>query len=55
MAALASARLKNVRWRSAARIQRSTSSTPASTFALSRGFPLRAGITTAPWWAAISS
>jgi hypothetical protein len=37
MAALSSGRLWKRRWRSRARIQRSTSSTPASTFALSRG------------------
>ena len=41
MASFTSAKQKNFRFRSAARIQRSTNSTPASTFALSRGF--RAG------------
>ena len=36
------------RWRSRARIQRSTSSTPASTLALSRGLRGRAGSTAQP-------
>ena len=48
MAWLSSARLKNFRCRSAARIQRSATSTPASTLALSRGFLRRAGTTPTP-------
>src|ERR1051325_2811106 len=43
-----SAKLKKRRLRSAASIQRSTKSTPASTLALSRGFLTRAGITAMP-------
>ena len=48
MAALSSAREKKVRCRSAARIQRSTTSTPASTLALSRGRRTRVGNTATP-------
>ncbi len=43
MAVLSSASEKKRRLRSRARIQRSTTSTPASTFALSRGFLVRVG------------
>jgi hypothetical protein len=48
IARFASARLKNRRLRSAARIQRSASRTPCSTFALSRGLCGRAGMTAVP-------
>ncbi len=48
MAALSSARLKKRRWRRAARITRWAMSTLASTTALSRACPLRAGTTAAP-------
>jgi hypothetical protein len=43
IARLSSLSEKNVWWRSAARIQRSTSNTPASTLALSLGRRTRAG------------
>ena len=43
MAALRSSRLKKVRLRRHARIQRCATSTAVSTFALSRGLPGRAG------------
>src|ERR1035437_3671590 len=48
MAWLTSAKWKNFLFRRAARIQRSTNSTPASTLALSRGLARRAGITATP-------
>ena len=48
MARLSSVREKKVRWRSAARIQRSTSRTATSALALSRGRRTRAGMTTKP-------
>ena len=48
MAAFSSAMLKKRRLRSAARIQRCATSTLASTTALSRGWPARAGTTAAP-------
>src|SRR5439155_1399006 len=47
-AAFSSARLKKRRWRSTAKIQRCATSTFASTTALSRGWPPRAGTTAAP-------
>jgi len=43
-----SASVKNVWWRSRARIQRWATSTPASTLALSRAAPGRAGKITVP-------
>ena len=48
MAALASASEKNRRFLSLARIHRSTTWTPTSTLALSRGLRGRAGITAVP-------
>ena len=48
MASLTSPSEKKVRLRNAARIQRSTSSTPASTLALSFGLRRRAGTTATP-------
>ncbi len=47
-AVFSSATLKKRRFRSAARIHRWATSTLASTTALSRGWPLRAGTTAAP-------
>ena len=48
MASLSSSKLKNVRFRSRAMIQRCATNTPASTFALSLGFRGRAGIMPIP-------
>ena len=48
MARFSSAKVWNVYLRKAASIHRSTISTPASTFALSRGFRTRAGMITVP-------
>ena len=48
MAALSSARVKNWRWRSRARIQRSAICTLTYAKALSRGFLTRAGMTATP-------
>ena len=48
MASLSSIRLKNVLILKAASIQRSTTRTPASTLALSRGFLTLAGMMAVP-------